>query len=270
MIKRRGQIFSGIKKTESGREIFFVCALCSALYVLFFTACAITPDIEDVKQSEAHNKLGYSYLNNEQLSEAFIEFQKAIKLNPENKDALNYLGYISARFRRYDEAVSYYKRAISADPDYSDAMNNLGVTFLDMGNWDEAITYFKAALSNPIYATPEKAFSNMGYAYYKKSDYQKAEETLKEALLRNPVFPVANYYLGLVYVKLGDDKAAVEEFKKTLGIMPEYMDAHWELAQAYLRSGGRDDALEHFRIIADKDTDTKRSREALQYIEMLK
>ncbi|MBI4849627.1 MAG: tetratricopeptide repeat protein [Nitrospirae bacterium] len=250
--------------------VFINSVLCSLLFALFIASCATMTNPEDMKEAEGHNKLGSVYLSTGQLNEAHIEFQKALQLDPKNKETYTYLGHISSRYRKYDEAVTYYKRAISLDPNYSDAMNNLGVVYLDMENWDEAIKYFTAALNNPLFLTPERAYSSMGYAYYKKGDYDSAAKVLKEALIRNPVFPVANFNLGLVYVKLGDDRSAIDEFSKAIAIMPDYMDAHWELAKSFLRSGERSRALEHFRIVAEKDRDIKRSREALEYVELLK
>ncbi|MBI5739936.1 MAG: tetratricopeptide repeat protein [Nitrospirae bacterium] len=251
----------------STRLIF---ALCPLLFALCFFSCATSPDSEDINRAEAHNKLGYSYFNKGQLNEAYLEFQKAILLNPDNKEALNQLGYINALYKKYDEAISFYKRAIKADPAYAEAMNNLGVLYVEMENWDEALGYFRAALNNPLYRSPEKAYTSMGYVHYRKEEYTLAEKALKDALMRNPVYPVANHTLGLVYVKLGDDSAAIEEFKKAIGIMPEYMDARWELAQAYLRAGEREKAVNQFRIISEKDSDVRRSREALEYIELIK
>jgi Tfp pilus assembly protein PilF len=214
--------------------------------------------------------MGSSYLNSGQLNKAFIEFQKAIKLNPKNKETLNYLGYISARFKNYDEAISFYRRAISIDSNYSEAINNLGVIYAEIENWDDAIKHFKAALTNPVYSSPALAYSNMGYAYYKKGDYQNAEKALGEALIRNPVSPRALYISGLVYMALGNEKTAIEEFKKAIGIFPDYVDVHWELAKAYLKSGKKAKALKHFKVVVEKDDNTVRSREASEYIQRLK
>jgi len=243
--------------------------LCSACVILFFSACA-TVDTENIKQAETHNKMGASYISDGKINEAYTEFQKAILLDPKNKESLNQLGYLSARFKKYDDAISYYRRAIASDPGYSDARNNLGVVYLELENWDEAIKSFNSTLNNPLYQSPERALTNMGYAYYRKGEYSKAEKYLKEATLRNPVFPIAYYTLGLVYVEYGDDKTAVEYFQKAIGIMQDYMDAHWEVANAYRRLDLNEKALKHFKIIAEKDTDIKRSREALQYMELLK
>ncbi|MBI5099088.1 MAG: tetratricopeptide repeat protein [Nitrospirae bacterium] len=270
MNEQRYQIFIRIKNSKLRYRAFFVCVLYVVFCILFFSACATVKDTEKTKQAEAYNKMGDSYLSSGKPTEAYTEFQKAILLDPKNIEALNRLGYISALFRKYNEAISFYKRAITADPNFSEAMNNLGVVYLEVENWDEAVKYFRAALNNPLYRSPEKAYLSMGYAYYKKGEYPKAEDSIKEALLRSPVFPMANYTLGLVYVKNKDDRAAIEEYKKAIGIMSDYMDAHWELANAYLRTGEKDKALKHFRIIAEKDSDIKRSREALEIIESLK
>lgn len=247
-----------------------ICIICISSVALISSGCASTPNPDDIRKSEAYNKLGSSYLQNGQLSESFIEFQKAIKLDPENKETLNYLGYISFRYKKYDESISYYKRAISADPDYAEALNNLGVTYAELENWDEAIKYFKKALSNPTYSTPERAHSNMGYSYYMKSDYLKAEKALNEALMRNPVFPRAMYILGLVYTKLDNDEKAIKEFKKAIGINREYIDAHWELANAYMRTGEKARALKHLKTVVEKDENTTRIRKASEIIERLK
>ncbi len=244
--------------------------LCPMFFLLLLFSCASAPTEVDIKKAETLNNLGYAYLNDGKVNEAFIEFQKALLLNPNNKETLNYLGYISTRFKKYDEAISYYKRAISLDPNYADAVHNLGVTYAEMEAWDEAIKCFKAALGNPVYSTPAQAYSNLGYAYYRKGDFVNAEMSIKDALLRNPVFPMAMYIHGLIYIETHNDQLAIEEFKKAIGILPDYSDAHWELAKIYLRMGQKARALKHFEVVAEKDTNTERRREALIHIEQLK
>ncbi|MCK5138880.1 MAG: tetratricopeptide repeat protein [Thermodesulfovibrionia bacterium] len=244
--------------------------LSALLSMVLLSACATTPSAEDRRKSEAQYKLGVSYLNESQLNEAYIKFQEALQLNPQNKRSLNALGHISTRFKEYDEAVSYYKRAISIDPHYSDALNNLGVTFLELEKWDEAAKYFKMALKNPLYFTPEKAHLNFGYALYKKGDYREAEKTLKESLIKYPESSRPAYILGLVYINLGRIEEAIDVLNKTVDLVPDYIDAHWELANAYLRVGDNKKALKHFRMVAENGNNSEKSKKALAYIELLR
>jgi type IV pilus assembly protein PilF len=241
----------------------------SVFLVLLLTACATTSNKEDTRTAEAHFKLGVSYISKGELTEASIEFQKALNLNPRQKESLDALGFINTRFGKYDEAISYYKQAISIDPNYSEAMNSLGVVYMETEKPDEAVKYFNMALNNPLYATPEKPYSNMGLVYYKKGDYQGAEDTVKKALARNPNSPVAIYIQGLLYLKQGDDEAAIKKFTKALSIEQDYLEARWELAKAYVRSGEQDKAVEHFKIIAEKAENTAIGKEALEYIKLL-
>jgi Tfp pilus assembly protein PilF len=232
-------------------------------------ACATTSKKEETITAEAHFKLGVSYLSKGELTEASIEFRKALNLNRKHKESLHALGYVNTRFGKYDEAVSYYKQAIAVDPNYSEAMNSLGVAYTEMDKTDEAVKYFNMALNNPFYTTPEKPYSNIALIYYKKGDYHAAEETVKKAAVRNPNFPVAMYIEGLLLLKEGDEEAAVKKFIKAIAIEPNYLEAHWELANAYVRSGEQDKALEHFRIIAEKAENTDMGKEALDYIRLL-
>lgn len=246
-----------------------VCILCSVLCCLNLS-CVTTSHIEDAKQADVHYKIGISYLTEQRLHDASIEFQKALSLNPQDKYSLNALGLISQGFGKYGEAISYFKQALSIDPSYSDAVNNLGVTHMEMGSMDEAIGYFQAAVRNPLYATPEKAFSNMGYALYRKGDYPEAADALKKAVIRNPYSPQALYVLGLVQVKLGEDNQAIESFKRAVTITPEYIDAHWELGNAYIRTGDKEQAMEHFKTVLDRSSDPLKRRDALQLMEELR
>ena len=264
--------YSGNKLPKSCRSsiLLFSCLLFSVFCVLFFSACATSPNTKDINRAKAFNKLGVAYLRNNQTNNAYVEFQKAIKLNPKDKETLNYLGHINTIYKKYDEAITNYKKAISIDPEYSDAMHNLGILYIEIEKWDKAISSFNASLENPLYRTPERSYTSMGYAYYMISDYHKAENALKEALMRNPVYPLANYTLGLVYVKLADDEKAIKEFLTAIAISPEYINAHWELAQIYLRRGANAKALKHLGIVAEKGRNIERNRMAIDQIEKLK
>lgn len=248
------------------RRFSLICYL--IIPSLFFYSCA-TMDKETINKAEAHYKLGVSYMSKGELNDAYIEFQKAININPEHREALNSLGLISTRFKKYDDAISYYNKAIAIDPKYSEAMNNLGVTYLELERFDDAIRYFKMAVENPLYLTPERAYSNMAFAYYRKGDYKSADNSINEAIIRSPNFSYALYVRGLIRVVSGDDEGAIMDFKKVLGIIPDYIDVHWEIAHAYLRIGEREKAVEHFKFIADNAQDTRMIKEAKEYIDLL-
>jgi type IV pilus assembly protein PilF len=243
-------------------------ALWSVIFALLLFSCATSPANRGEYEFDTHYKFGLAHMSKGDLSKAYIEFQKVMKLDPKHKESLNYLGYISSRFNKYDEAESYYKRAISVDRHYSEALNNLGVFYLETEDWDEAIRYFEMALNNSVYNTPEKAYSNMGFAFLKKEDYISSQDAINSALMRKPDYSSAIYFQGLIFTKLHDDDAAIKNFLMRISIMPDHFEAHWELANAYVRIGERDKAVEHFKIVADNGNE-KIANEAIEYIELL-
>jgi type IV pilus biogenesis/stability protein PilW len=258
------------RKSYPEKWLFSVSVLSFVLCVIFLSSCATAPITDNTKKAEVYYKLGISYLNKNQLKEAYVKFQQAIQINPKDKYSLNALGYISTRFKEYDDAISYYSRAIAIDPNYSEALNNLGVMYIEIKEWDQAAKYFRLALKNPLYLTPDRAYSGLGFALYKKGDYLEAEKTLKESLIRYPDSAQSAHALGLVYMALGKIDPAIETFNKTLDIAPHFIDTHWELAQAYLRVGETRRALDHFEIVAESTDDREKSKKALAYIELLK
>lgn len=246
------------------RFILFLL-ICASILV----ACAGGSVTRGQNEFDTHYKLGVAHYSKGDLGAAYVEFQKAIKEDSRHKESLNYLGNLSARFDKYEEAETYYRRAIAVDRHYSEALNNLGALYLDMQKWDEAITYFEKALQNPIYETPEKAYTNLGFAYLKKEDYISAQDSIKRALMRKRNFPRAIFVQGLVFVKLHEDDAAIESFLKIIDVMPRHVEAHWELAKAYVRTGEREKAIQHFQIVADTG-EKEIAQEAVEYIELLK
>ncbi|TNF53524.1 tetratricopeptide repeat protein [bacterium] len=245
-----------------------VKTVCMIVSIALLPACASMQQAESKKDAEVHYRLGVSYLKGNETQKAFVKFHEAIRLNPRDKRSFNYLGLISAQRQEYDKAISYYKRAIAIDKNYSEAMNNLGVTYLETENWEEAIKYFREALKNPLYATPEKAHANLGYAQYRKGNYEEAEYVLQTALLKYPRSNYSAYVLGLVYTALEKMDDAIEIFDTAVNMAPYDLEARWELAHAYLRVGRNKKALEQFQIIAET-SGSKRSTEASKYIELL-
>ncbi|MBZ5599841.1 MAG: tetratricopeptide repeat protein [Acidobacteriia bacterium] len=156
--------------------------------LLFVIACATTKHSGDkIQTAEAHYKIGVSYLNDAKAQQAFVEFQRAYELNPNNREVLNAIGFIYlVHFDDTAKAIDFFEKATKADPNYSDAYNNLGVAYEKLGQFDKAIPFYKKAVSNLLYSTPEQAYRNMGNSYYRLGRYENALNSYKEALRRAP------------------------------------------------------------------------------------
>lgn len=110
---------------------------------------------------------------------------------------------------------------------------------------DEKSLWLDAAEKSPGIARP---FNNLGEAYDKNKDYERAIETLNKAISISP-----NYYkpynnLGKIYGKLGKLDLASENLKIALKNKPFYPIGHYNLGKVYELKGMLDPAVEEYSI----------------------
>lgn len=194
----------------------------TALIMLFFvTGCAtMSPDKE--KEASFYYTMGVSALNEGNVQNAFVHFQKAYQLNPYNKEIMNSLGLVYSQLEENDKARDLFLKAIAEDPNFAEAHNNLGVTYMKMERWSDAVESFKRALANPLYPTHERAFYNMGMSYYRMGNYDGAINAFKDSLRRSPAFPYPYYGLALALNKLSRFGEAATAMTKAIEIDPAY------------------------------------------------
>ncbi len=199
--------------------------------------------------------------------EALAHTKKALELDDQNADAA-YLGSLimlsfcaasedpkTSSDCRFDEAESYVRTAISLKPDLRDAKNTLGVILVHQGRYDEAISVLKPLADDMVYATPEKAWGNLGWAYLLRGNNDEAIDALTRAIAVQPLFCVGFFRLGLAYEKKGEPKLAREALTKAVSTeRPEcksLQDAYGARARIALNQGLRDEAKADYTTCRD-------------------
>ena len=202
-----------------------------ALLIGWLPGCATSE--ESVQKSKGYYQEGVASLDHDQ-QKAFVSFQKAVKLDPNNKEARYGLGHILALQGKLPQAEEEFRIATKLDENYSEAYTYLGQVLEKQGRWPEAIAAFRQALTNPLYATPDLARFHLGRSLAHEGDYQGAMVAFEDALVVNPpnVPPaLLNLELGRVYHKLGFERRSRETLTKvtTLDKGGEYAAAANEL-----------------------------------------
>lgn len=220
----------------------------------------------DEQRAIAEYDLARDAFQNGRLREALAHVEASLSLDEDNADAA-YLGAVvmlgfcandvRASDCRFDQAEKMARRALEANPEMRDAKNTLGVILVHQGRYDEAIAILKPLAEDILYASPEKAWGNLGWAYLLKGRNDEAIDALRRAIAAQPLFCVGQYRLGLAYEKRGELDLAREAFTKALETdQPEcgrLQDAFDARARVSVKQGLRDDAradLERCRDIA--------------------
>ena len=226
--------------------------------MLFVIACATTKHSGDkIQTAEAHYKIGVSYLNDSKAQQAFVEFQRAYELNPNDREVLNAIGIIYLLY--FDDtakAINFFEKAVKADPNYSEAYNNLGFAYEKLGQFDKAIPFYKKAVSNLLYHTPEKAYISMGNSYYRLGRYDDAVSSYKEAARRAPNLGLPYLRMALCYNAMGRYGDASTAMTLAIDLDPVY-------------KGDKEKALDDFTITQLKATGYE-EKDFRDYIEIIK
>ncbi len=104
----------------------------------------------DPNQYAPHEKMGLIHVKNSRQNEAFAEFNKVTRLNPNYARGFMLKANILAYNKMYSEAEPIFKKAIDLNPGLAQARYGLGTALLRQGKVDEAVKQLEmAAALNP-------------------------------------------------------------------------------------------------------------------------
>lgn len=216
--------------------------------VLFIGSCATTE--QDIQKSDAHYQLGLSYFNDNKIQMAYVEYQMAIELNPNNKDAHYAIGIVYLALDDMRNAKESFLKAISIDPNFAGAHYNLGVTYAKMGMWSDSVGSFKKAINNPVYRKHQIAYSSLGDACYRLGRIDDAIEAYIESIKRSQDFYRPYYGLALAYNAKGRYADAATAISRAIELDPLFR-GNKEKAIGYFKERNLRAMGEEFKDIKD-------------------
>jgi type IV pilus assembly protein PilF len=171
------------------------------------TACSGSSSIRSDKstQAAAYNaKLGAEYLRKNRLQLADEKLSRALQQNPRSAEVHHYYALLQNKFGNNATANKHFQKAIRLDEHDPELHNNYGSFLCSLGEYDLAIEQFSLALKEPLYKTPEFAYTNAGVCLQKAGKLDKSESFFREALKKNPRLPSALYEMADLSAKKGE------------------------------------------------------------------
>ncbi len=123
---------------------------------------------------EARYNLGKVYMESGQSALASIQFNHAMRSNPEDPRTYNALGILRDQEGEHEAAQGLYRLALERDPDNTSVRNNLGLSLALDGKRDEAIDVLAELAVDP--AANQTMLRNLEAAYAARAVPQGAAQ----------------------------------------------------------------------------------------------
>jgi type IV pilus assembly protein PilF len=191
-------------------------------------ACSSTSN-SGRKKSDASNynmQLGMAYLNQGDLGLAKEKLERAVAENPGDPNVHSAMAMLQDRLGHPDKADKEFKAALSLGPRNPDVLNNYAVYLCRTGRTDEGVKSFEEAAHNPLYRTPEAAYTNAGVCLRGAKRDTQAAMSFQRALQIRPNFAEAAYQLADLDFHRGEVQEAretVDRFMSSFEATPDLL-----------------------------------------------
>jgi len=188
------------------------------------------------ESSRYHYNLAYGHYfdsTRPNVDGAMQEVLKSLQVDPEYPEAHMLAGLIYMGREIHVKAIRHFKKALELRPTYYTAANNLGAAYLGSGRWEDAIKVYEELVGNIMYATPGHGHNNLGWAWFKKGDLDKARRHFLMAINLAPQLCVAHNNLGIILLKKGNVRRAQKYLLRAIKKCPKYAEPHYHMGRIF-------------------------------------
>lgn len=167
------------------------------------------------------------YERNGNFIGAADQYQKALKVAPDNLVALLSYAHLLDRQEKLDQATQLYQRAVKAHPHEASAHNDLGLCYARRRMLNESV----ASLSEAARLQPQRELYRGNLATV-LIEQNRADEALKQ-LQAVQADAVAHYNVGYLLQQRGQDQLAANYFNRAAQLDPSFTAARdWSMRMA--------------------------------------
>jgi type IV pilus assembly protein PilF len=169
-------------------------------------------------------RLAMEYLKREQLLVAREKVEKALLQNPRDVTVQLAAGLVYERLLDKKRAEKHFRQALRADAGSPEAQNALGAFFCRNRQHAKGEDMFLKAAGNPVYRTPEVAYTNAGVCARSAGRLERAEQYLRQALTLSAGYPETYVQLAGVLHERGNHLQARAFIERYLAVAPVSAD----------------------------------------------
>ncbi len=194
-----------------------------------------TPKPQPQEAAKYNVELGVAYMQRGDLELAQDRLKRALKESPRDPTVHSALALLDERLGQLDEADREFHTALRLAPRDPDVSNNYAVYLCRTNRVDEGVKRLLATARDPLYTTPEAAYTNAAVCLHSAHRDTEAELDLRRAIALRPGFAEAVLELAnleLLQGKLADARSQIDHYLDTYAATPDLLALGVRIAHA--------------------------------------
>ncbi len=191
-----------------------------------------------IQKALEHHQAGH-------LLQAEAIYQRILKKEPNNPDALHLAGVLAHQSGKNEEAITLIRQAISYRNAFPEAYCNLGNILKRQGELTEAMGCYHEAIA--LKPNLVGAHNNLGNIQRELGQLDQAMSSYRQVLAYKPDHAEAHYNLAITSKELGKLGEAADNFRQAITLKPGVAEQHFNLANVLASIGKTDEAMTQLR-----------------------
>jgi type IV pilus assembly protein PilF len=168
-------------------------------------------------RAKVHTELAALYYGRGNMAVALEELRTAAAADATYATTYSMFGLVYMELREQPLAQQNFERALRLSPNDPDINHNYGRFLCQTGRENESIKYFLQAVRNPLYPAPWRSYAAAGICSMRKDNLKDAEQFFLRALQQEPDEASSLLQLGQIRYRQGsleDARKLVSRFNK--------------------------------------------------------
>jgi type IV pilus assembly protein PilF len=216
-----------MSKQDTFTTGFHPTRVLTAAVVLLLAACASSQHASKQKDAASYNvQLGIAYMKQGDLARAKDKLDRALGQDPSSPDVHSARALLFERMGEKDKADGEFRTALRLAPHDPNVVNSYAIYLCQNGRTDDGVKRFLEAAHNPLYTTPEFAYTNAGVCLREAKRDDEARADFQRALQVRPNYAEAAFQLATLqfqHNELAPARNSIDSFLGTNDPTPDLL-----------------------------------------------
>jgi tetratricopeptide (TPR) repeat protein len=199
---------------------------------------------------EIFERMGDAYLKQGNIDMAFIQYGKALRIDPSRANTRQKVGYLYLKKGLAAEALNDFNIILIKDPRNILVLQGKASALVQLNRLQEAEKILQEVIS--IESKSWQAYTLLGNIYDRQKRYEDAATAYRKAIEINPKSASVYNNLGISLFFMGKYRESVDALLSSISLDPSNLQSYNNLGLSLFKLGKYPEALETFKKGGDE------------------